>query len=185
MDFAAKVRSLAVAGLACASALAASVVLPACEDPVHDQQVQALGGERPGVPPGPLHRPGQPCLVCHGADGPSSHLFVFGGTVYQVQNGSTAASGATVTIEDVNGSAFSATTNKVGNFYITPDQWTPTFPTTVTVQKGMDSQMMAPSIISRDGSCANCHQPEAGPTSAGRVYLVPELTETSDGGTGN
>ena len=50
--------------------LAASLVW-ACGDPVHDARVAALGDERPGVPAGPNHRPGQPCLACHGGDGPS------------------------------------------------------------------------------------------------------------------
>ena len=63
--------------------LAAAVV--ACVDESHELQVQALGGEAPGVSPGPLHRPGQPCLVCHGEPGPASHKFVMAGTVYAVQ----------------------------------------------------------------------------------------------------
>ena len=49
-----------------------AIALGACVDETHELQVQALGGEAPGVPKGPLHRPGQPCLVCHGEAGPAS-----------------------------------------------------------------------------------------------------------------
>ena len=48
---------------------AAASALAACVDESHELQVQALGAEVPGVPMGPLHRPGQPCLVCHGDQG--------------------------------------------------------------------------------------------------------------------
>src|ERR1700683_3328645 len=34
-------------------------------NPVLDDAIADLGPEKPGVHPGPLHRPGQPCLLCH------------------------------------------------------------------------------------------------------------------------
>ena len=34
-------------------------------DPVHEAQKDAIGGDTPGVPNGPLHHPGQACIVCH------------------------------------------------------------------------------------------------------------------------
>ena len=54
----------------------------ACGDPTHDRAVEVLGGEAPGVPEGPLHRPGQPCVTCHGDSGPASGEFSLAGTVY-------------------------------------------------------------------------------------------------------
>lgn len=41
------------------------VILAAACDPVRSDAVAALGGEAPGVPHGPTHRPGQPCLLGH------------------------------------------------------------------------------------------------------------------------
>ena len=49
--------------------------LSCAADPVRERQIATLGGETPGVPHGPLHRPGQPCGLCHGADGPTIPLF--------------------------------------------------------------------------------------------------------------
>jgi hypothetical protein len=150
--------------------LAAGMGLPSCVDPTHDAQVQALGGEAPGVPHGPLHRPGQPCLVCHGEEGPASQKFVMAGTVYATQGQGAPADGVQVLIEDVNGSFFAVTTNQVGNFYISTAQWSPTWPAQVQISKGMSMQQML-THIGRDGSCADCHTQTPGPTSAGPVYL--------------
>jgi hypothetical protein len=158
--------------------LAGAIALAACVDETHELQIQALGGETPGVSPGPLHRPGQPCLVCHGEAGPSSHEFVMAGTVFAVQGQSDPAPGVQVVIEDVTGSFFGITTNEAGNFYITTDQWSPTLPALVTISKGQSFQQMN-THISRDGSCADCHTETPGPTSAGPVYLN---TPPRDGG---
>ena len=162
-----------------ASVVAAGVALVACIDETHELQVQALGPEAPGVSPGPLHRPGQPCLVCHGEAGPSSHPFVMAGTVYAVRGQSAPGGGAQVSIEDVNGSFDAATTNQVGNFYITPDEWAPTLPAQVQVSRGSDLQQML-THIGRDGSCADCHTQTPGPTSPGPVYLA--LDTSAEGG---
>jgi hypothetical protein len=143
-----------------------------CVDAEREQQVTALGGEDPGVPPGPLHRPGQPCLVCHGAGGPSSTLFVLAGTVYAKQGESAPAVGANVIIEDSTSTFYSATTNSAGNFYITPDDWMPTLPAQASVQMGQTTQQMT-THIGRDGSCAGCHALKTGPTSPGPVYVIP------------
>ena len=151
-------------------------LLGACVDESHELQVQALGDEAPGIPRGPLHRPGQPCLVCHGEQGPSSHQFVMAGTVFAVQGQSAPAPGASVTIEDVNGSFFTATTNEAGNFYIPVGEWSPTMPATASVSQGKNAQQMS-THISRDGSCAGCHTLTPGPTSPGPVYLVAGAPE--------
>jgi hypothetical protein len=152
-------------------AVVLAVVVSGCVDESHDLEVQALGGEAAGVQPGPTHRPGEPCLVCHGGLGPGSPQFVLAGTVYTVQGGTAAARGARVQIEDSLGSFFTATTNEVGNFYITTDQWAPALPAQVVVSQGQDSQQML-THIGRDGSCAACHVNPPSPTSAGPVYVV-------------
>jgi hypothetical protein len=143
----------------------------ACTDEAHDLEVQALGGEAPGVSPGPTHRPGQPCLVCHGGLGPASHQFVMAGTVYEIQGETGGAKGASVQIEDVNGDFYTATTNEVGNFFITTDQWAPTLPAQVMVFQGQNSQQMV-THIGRDGSCAGCHVEPPSSVSPGSVYVT-------------
>jgi hypothetical protein len=161
------------------AAIGAATVPIACVDETHELQVQALGGEAPGVPRGPLHRAGQPCLVCHGAGGPASHEFVMAGTVYATQGASPPSQGARVSIEDVNGAYFDATTNEAGNFYISVGEWSPTLPAQVVVSHGQDSQQMV-THIGRDGSCASCHTHRMGPTSPGPVYVAAEAP--SEGG---
>jgi hypothetical protein len=145
-----------------------------CNDPVHDQQVAALGPEAPGVSPGPTHRPGQPCLVCHGGQGPASLQFSIGGTVFlRPDQTSQPAVSAQVELEDALGNYWHTTTNTAGNFYVLQSNWSPTYPLQVPIvadSTGMTSQVMG-SLDNRDGSCASCHQPAEGPNSAGPVYL--------------
>jgi hypothetical protein len=133
--------------------LAFSVALAlasACGDPTHDDAVAALGPEAPGVSPGPTHRPGQPCLTCHGGLGPAGQQFSIGGTAYENQrlpapDGAAAPAspplvGATVQLSDSSGltdasdgaspasATRTTTTNSVGNFFILESDWAPTFP---------------------------------------------------------
>jgi hypothetical protein len=163
---------LARPGLVVLALGAASAGASSCIDESHDLQVQALGGEASGVSPGPTHRPGQPCLVCHGGLGPASTQFVMAGTTYAVQGETAVAPGAQVQIEDVNGLSYKSTTNQGGNFYIPVAQWSPTYPIIqVTVSQGQNSQQMV-THIGRDGSCADCHTPSPGPTSPGPVYVA-------------
>ncbi len=154
---------------------AAMASTAACVDEVHDEQVQALGVEAPDVPPGPLHRPGQPCVVCHGGAGPAKSQFSVAGTVYEVQGQQAPAVGAQVAMEDVNGSLFTADTNAAGNFFVTPSQWSPTAPIKgPTVSQGKSLELMI-SNIGRYGSCAGCHTDPPGPTSPGSVFLTQSL----------
>jgi hypothetical protein len=92
------------------------------------------------------------------------------GTVYAVRGQSDPAPGVQVVIEDATGSFYGLTTNEVGNFFITTDQWSPTFPALVTISMGQTLQQMN-THIGRDGSCADCHTQTPGPTSPGPVYL--------------
>jgi hypothetical protein len=120
-------RPLGTLGIVLALACAA-----ACGDPVHEAEVNALGPEAPGVPHGPTHRPGQPCLTCHGGEGPGDPTFVTAGTIYVNAYAAGVPNvplvGGTVHLIDANGSTFDSTTNIVGTFYVTTDQWSPTFP---------------------------------------------------------
>ena len=150
-----------------------------CSDPVHDQRVAALGPEVDGVVPGPLHRPGQPCGACHGDEGPADPIFSLSGTVYRASDGEQPLFGVTVRAIDSSGAQYATTTNCAGNFYVTPDQFTPSWPIWLKVEYGATSAEMR-SVASREGSCAACHDGDPSPHSAGRVFL--DTTEVPDRG---
>jgi hypothetical protein len=161
--------AVSAAGIAVIAALA--VVASSACDPVHDDARAALGGETAGVPPGPLHRPGQPCLVCHdGASGDPAALSM-AGTLFADGNALTPQAGATVHLMDALGSTASVTTNAAGNFFLTPATFTPKYPVHVTsITLGAASITMH-SHIGGNGSCAGCHADPAGPDSPGHVYF--------------
>src|SRR5690606_33596927 len=56
----------------------------ACGDPVLDARIEALGGEVDGVEPGEFHRPGQPCVLCHGKYGGEEPEMSVGGTIFAI-----------------------------------------------------------------------------------------------------
>jgi hypothetical protein len=148
----------------------ASLASVSCVDEVHNEEVAALGPEVGS--PGPTHRPGQPCLTCHGGSGPSGKQFSVGGTVYLFQGGSQPAPGTVVQIEDIDGQFWNVTANSAGNFFVLLSDFAPHYPTQmqVTSSDGTVTQQML-THVGRDGSCADCHTATAGPTSAGEVYL--------------
>jgi len=134
------------------AALSASALVASCGDPVHDAEVTALGPEASGVSPGPDHRPGQPCLVCHGGQGPASAQFSLAGTVYQAQDNTVGIGQVQVKITDVNKSTGTATTNSVGNFYITASTYTPTYPADVELDyTGLSQAVQMLTHIGREG----------------------------------
>jgi hypothetical protein len=162
-----------------------------CGDPVHDAEVSALGPEPGPYPPGPLHRAGQPCLTCHGGLGPASAEFVTAGTVYVNQYMAATALepyaplvGGIINLVDANGvvATPAPTTNSVGNFFVTADQWDPVFPIggpnasqQISVAPAGQATNTTPMLthIARGGvyaSCAYCHFDPPGPTTPGHVY---------------
>jgi hypothetical protein len=141
-------------------------------DPVHDEEVTALGSEVPGIPEGPYHRAGQPCTVCHGPEGPASTQFSIAGTIFDSPSTLVGVGKVQVLLVDSIGSSppTPPVTNCVGNFYLTPEQWTPEFPVAVQVYSaGMMATMLTQ--IGRATSCAECHTDPPGSTSPGHVYL--------------
>jgi hypothetical protein len=140
-------------------------------DPVHDDAVAALGGETPGVPRGPLHRPGQPCVLCHDGASGDPRAFSMAGTVFAGGNTLVPSVGATVSLQSADGATATAVTNAAGNFFLTPDAYTPRYPVHVTrITQGNVSVTMH-SHIGTNGSCAGCHADPAGPDSPGHVYF--------------
>jgi hypothetical protein len=145
---------------------------PLHEDPVHQAQVDALGGETSGVPRGPYHRAGQPCTVCHGSEGPASTQFTVAGTIFAGPDARVGVDGAEVLFVDSLGSSpppGAAVTNCVGNFFLTTDTWNPAFPIRVAVASGQSVQQMV-GHIGRQGSCAFCHKDPRGLDSPGHVF---------------
>lgn len=154
--------------------LALYVVLLAaasCTDVTHEEAVDALGGETPGGPSA-LHRPGQPCVTCHGELGPAESEFSLAGTVYQLRNAEVPAAGVLVQIQDSAGQTVLLQTNAAGNFWLTPKQWQPEFPIQTRIRwQHITKQMSQP--INRAASCADCHvPPKPSRTSPGRIYLA-------------
>jgi hypothetical protein len=156
-------------------------------DPVHDSMVQGLPPEVPGVPAGELHRAGQPCLACHGGEGPASERFVIAGTVFRgpgLTAPATGFEGAQVLLEDDSQARFTATTNCVGNFLVKPTDWPghPQFPVMVRVvgraggPSGPTFDVAMQSHVGRAGSCADCHELPTAENlwrTPGLVHLAP------------
>lgn len=175
------------AGLArCSFAVVAVLAAPAAGgcDPVHDDTVAALGPEAPGVRRGPLHRPGQPCLVCHDGALGDPQRFTVAGTVFTTPATRDGAQGAVVTITDVNGWSINLTANAAGNFYATPSQYDPTFPLQTRLRgpsgetATMQTLIEGNGTVEPNGACASCHFDPAGPSSPGHVCVTLD-----DGGT--
>lgn len=165
------------------ASLGAAAAAVACYDPVHDQEVAALGPEAPGVSPGPTHRPGQPCNVCHGGIGPANLRFSVAGTIYQTsQPGSGGASGASVGLEDSTMSTWTAKTNSVGNFFVLQSDWAPKYPLSVPNVSYDGTTVSMSTIDNRTGSCADCHTQSPGTNSQGQVYI--QYTDAGTGGGG-
>jgi hypothetical protein len=160
--------------------VAASAGSVSCVDETHEEEVAALGPEQNGVPPSPLHRPGQPCLTCHGGSGPAKEQFSIGGTVYLTQSDGQPAQGAVVQVEDILGNTVNVAANAAGNFFVPLSDYAPHYPTQmqVTSADGTTVQQMT-THAGRDGSCADCHGATPGPNSAGPIYVT---AATGDGG---
>lgn len=173
--------------IAAVSVLFAAVLSASCFDPVHSDDVALLGGEVNGVRPGPNHRPGQPCLVCHGGKGPGSPEFEIAGTIYlSKKSGSLPASGVEIIITDVTGKNIPVpSSNEAGNFYLPKDRVSLYYPLTVMLRSPLldtpadvapenrTKQMV--SVIGRNGGCAFCHvdnlASDAGASHMPQVYL--------------
>jgi hypothetical protein len=145
-------------------------------DPVVDDAVAALGPEAPGVRRGPLHRPGQPCLLCHDGSLGNPQRFTVAGTVFQTTGALQAAPNVSVNVVDATGAAVSLSTNAAGNFYATPGQYDPTFPLQISLTTNgltvpMQTLVEGNGTVEPNGACASCHFDPAGPNSPGHVAV--------------
>lgn len=161
---------------------------PACIGTTPEEAAEQAQGDDPAEE-GPTHRPGQPCLVCHGEDhSPGGEVFVLAGTVYRRAGDEDGLEGAEVEITQADGEVFTARTNRVGTFLVSVGEvddderaqgWLglarpPEFPLRVVVRAGGTEATMR-NVIHREGSCAACHD-RAGPgaASAGKVFVEEE-----------
>jgi hypothetical protein len=140
-----------------------------CADPTREEAIAELGPEVGGVPPGPLHRPGQPCLACH--DGHEARRYSMAGTVFRLADAEAPAPGVRVEIVDSLQQRFVAETNCAGSFFVRPEDFTPVYPAWTSLSLG-DYRIAMETPIHREGSCAGCHAEPAGPDAVGRVYLL-------------
>jgi hypothetical protein len=147
-----------------------ALLLVACEDPVHDDKVDALGPEPGPYPQGPLHRAGQPCTVCHGGKGPGDPTFDLAGTVFRTPNDRQGVVGAKVVLYDREGNTDAYFTNDVGTFIAEEGDLTLDFPLWVAIEAdGKRVRMETP--IFRETACGACHADPTSPSSVGHVYL--------------
>lgn len=158
-----------------------SVGSAACGNRAIDSRIEALGPEAPGIAPSEFHRPGQPCVLCHSDyEGAEPEISV-GGTIFGTpsKDGSlpVVVEKAVVTLVDSEGEVRTATTNCAGNFFLTKEQWNPSFPLKVEVNypDPADPTRIRPALpmqsrISRDGSCAGCHHGQRTQASPGFVF---------------
>jgi hypothetical protein len=163
---------------------------PSCQDPVHNAEVDALGGEAAGVSPGPNHRPGQPCLTCHGGRGPANAEFSVAGTIFKTADAREGIAGVHVTLSDSTpGTAVTkaAVTNVAGNFYIGTN-FAPVFPLhDIKLDfEGLPESTIMHTRVGREGSCGACHFDPSGGTTArdtpGHIYLVLEAGDLPGAG---
>ncbi len=151
----------------------ALVIVSAC-DPRLEAQISRLGPEAPGVSTGPLHRPGQPCTLCHDGAAGDPPEFSVAGTIYQRASGTVALANVTVTLTGADGQTYATSTNAAGNFYVTPFHFAPKYPMRVSIASGATTVAMR-SHVGWAASCASCHFDPTGPDSPGHVYFdVPD-----------
>jgi hypothetical protein len=147
-------------------------------DPVHDDAIAALGPEAAGVRRGPLHRPGQPCLLCHDGAVGDPQRFTVAGTVYDTPSAQVASVRASVVLVDANAVRFQVLTNAAGNFYATPSEYDPTFPiqAAVTGPAGQTAPMQTliegNGTVEPNGGCASCHFDPSGRNSPGHLCVT-------------
>ncbi|HSN97898.1 MAG TPA: hypothetical protein VLS89_06355 [Candidatus Nanopelagicales bacterium] len=175
------------------SAVLAGTSLLACGNPAADVRIDALGPEVDGVPQNGYHRPGQPCILCHSSYGGAEPEMSVAGTVYatampyQDATGelidSPPVNGVQVILYDSEGNSPPTTpvTNCIGNFWVTKDQWNPTFPIYAEIRYDdpdpnvtQVKRAVMGTWIQREGSCNTCHAGDRNQGSVGRIYCVQE-----------
>ena len=153
-------------------------LLLGCDSPVNDERIECLGGEQPEVPPSEFHRPGQPCVTCHGEYAADSPILAVGGTIMSTPFNPVPVQGVLVRLTDAKGTVVEKTTNCIGNFQVLADEWTPAFPLRAEIEcpTGDEDKPIRRFVmgtrITRDGSCAGCHIGPPSQNSPGWIYCA-------------
>lgn len=142
-----------------------ALCLASCGNRAVDDRIATLGDELPGVPPSEFHRPGQPCVLCHGEYLQDEPIMTVAGTIHAVPTDGQPlpVKGVIVKLTDSFGEQFEKGTNCAGNFFITKEEWIPAFPLRAEIEypvpgsAGSTKRVVMSTRISRDGSCAGCH----------------------------
>jgi hypothetical protein len=146
------------------------VALFACGDPAQTAAIDSLGPEASGVKPGPRHRPGQPCRVCHDGSCFTIPEFSVAGTIFARVGDPAPAVGSVVTLTDANGRVSTLTANEVGNFYAPLKSYRPVYPLRVSVTYEGKSVNMN-TLMNGTGGCADCHRSNGSSSRATAVYV--------------
>lgn len=120
---------------------------------------------------GPLMRPGENCMTCHGptpTGGERGPRFYAAGTVFGAPGAdvNSGVEGITVTITDANAKKVTMTTNAAGNFYTSAPL---TYPIAAEITKGGTTIKMSQTVP--DGGCASCHTVPPQMSAPGRIYF--------------
>lgn len=161
------------------------LLLCACGDPLNDGKIAELGDEQEGFPPSDVHRPGQPCVLCHSEYGGAEPELSIGGTLFLEPTGGdlpVPVEGYTIRIIDSASQIVNLVSNRCGNFFIEKSAFNPAYPlraelfgpSTGDATKTVQLTVMS-TRIGRDGSCGSCHSHPASPFSPGVVYLPAAL----------
>jgi hypothetical protein len=193
-----------LAGISCA--VAAATLLSCINDPVRNTREEAFGddfSEPKGFEGSAYHRPGQPCVDCHSKRGGNSPSFSVAGTVFwgtcnvlKEEEGNAQVVEAKcnrVGVRDAevrfvfgSGGTKCVVTNCAGNFFLPETEVD--FPFLVSVSKrtpnGTIYESKMTGHVSRDGSCAGCHDNPRREDSPGQVYLFGEDAKGNVGVTG-
>jgi len=122
---------------------------------------------------GPLMRPGDDCLRCHGGSsgGGAEHRatpWSFAGTVYADASAAANAGieGVDIQVNDANGFAFTVHSNLVGNFYSAESV---AFPMTVCVSRN-GARPTCMEAAAPHGACNLCHAVPPLDGAEGRIF---------------
>lgn len=172
-------------GRSAALAVALAAAAAGCGNPAVDVRVEQLGDEVAGVEPGPFHRPGQPCVLCHSTYVGASPPISVGGTIFATPTVGDElprpVEGVKVHVTDAFGKQATAVTNCIGNFYFETETYDPAFPLHVEMDypvpgsDGTTRRVVMSTRISRDGSCAGCHFGPRTQGSPGWVYCTEPM----------
>ncbi len=163
------------------SIAAAALASSGCEDPYLDNLIEELGEEQNGYAPSEIHRPGQPCVLCHSEYEGAEPILSFGGTLFAEPLGKLPLAmleGYTIRLIDSEQQTKNLPTNRCGNFFITKEEFDPAFPVRAELwgpaaPGSEDIVQLIPmsTRIGRDGSCGTCHVHPASPFSPGVVFV--------------